>query len=225
VRRWAFDLYVLTDLGAARGDAPYLEALGAGVPGLALQVRDAGGGLAEVARRFTALAPAARRAGVPVLLGVPDRERLGLAVAARVDGVHLPERGPSVAEVRAALGPAAWIGASVHDVVGLRRRLAEGADFVVLGPIGEVAGKGTPLPGPVFADAVQEARDVPVLALGGVRAAADVAWALARGARGVAVLSSIASSPDGAAAAHTLRGWLDEAREAARFADLPGASR
>jgi thiamine-phosphate pyrophosphorylase len=219
---WRFDLYVLTDLEAARGDAPYLEAVASGVPGLALQVRDRGASIPELARRLRALVAAARRHAVPVLLGVPDHDRLTLAAEAGIDGVHLPERGPSVEQVRAALGREAWIGASVHDARGVARRVAEGADFLVLGPIGPVPSKGAPLSDEAFGAAVREAGAVPVLALGGVRDEADVSRVVSRGARGVAVLSALAQSTDGAATARRVRGWLDGA---ARFSDHAAASR
>ena len=45
---------------------------------------------------------------------------LPLAAAIGADGAQLPERGPSVAAAREALGEAAWIGVSRHDAPGLR---------------------------------------------------------------------------------------------------------
>ncbi|GAB4112158.1 MAG: hypothetical protein OHK0013_48160 [Sandaracinaceae bacterium] len=224
-RRWPFDLYVLTDRGAARGDDVYLEALASADPGLAVQVRDAGASLPDVARRLAALQPTARRHARPLLVGVPDRGRLTLARDALVDGVHLPERGPSVAEVRAVLGSGAWVGASVHDATGLARRMAEGVDFVVVGPVGPVPGKGAPLSDEALADLVHAAGEVPVLALGGIRSADDVARVVGLGAAGVAVLSRVAEHGDGAEAVRTVRRWLDDAKARVRFRDLSRASR
>jgi thiamine-phosphate diphosphorylase len=71
------------------------------------------------------------RSGLPVLVG----DRVDLALAAGAAGVNLPEAGLGVADARELLGPGPLIGRSVHSLDGARQAAADGADFVLLGPI------------------------------------------------------------------------------------------
>ena len=68
-------------------------------------------------------------------------DRVDVALAAGAYGVHLPERGLSIADARA-LG-ATFIGVSRHTLDGVRE--AVDADLIQLGPIWRTPGKGEPL--------------------------------------------------------------------------------
>src|SRR5438034_1041147 len=61
-------------------------------------------------------------------------ERLDIALAAGIDGVHLPEDGLPAGRVRPHVR---LLGASVHSVDAARGAEAEGADFVIFGPVFE----------------------------------------------------------------------------------------
>ena len=155
------------------------------------------GDLYDIARALTP-----RLAGRAHLI-VNDRVDVALAVAGR--GVQLGESGLPVAVARQLLGPAGWIGRSVHSVDGARSAEASGADFLVLGTIFEtgshpgVAGAGIDLIRRTVA-----AVKIPVIAIGGisVQNAADVRRA---GAAGIAVISAIFGAADPVAAARDLR--------------------
>ncbi|HLL23012.1 MAG TPA: thiamine phosphate synthase, partial [Kofleriaceae bacterium] len=82
------------------------------------------------------------RAAVATGVRVMVNDRVDVALAAGAYGVHLPERGLAVADVRA-LAPDLAIGVSRHSVEGVRD--AGGADLVQLGPIWPTPGKGPPL--------------------------------------------------------------------------------
>lgn len=125
---------------------------------------------------------------------------LPLAAAIGADGAQLPERGPSVAAAREALGEAAWIGVSRHDAPGLRA--ARDATFALLSPVFTVPGKGAPLGVDGFARAARGA-PLPVHALGGVTAASASALRDV-GASGVAVIRAVFDAKDAAAAAAAL---------------------
>jgi thiamine-phosphate pyrophosphorylase len=114
---------------------------------------------------------------------------LDLAHAVGADGVQLPERGASVAEARARLGAQAWIGASRHDLPGVRAAEQDGASFITLSPVFAVPDKSEPLGLDGFA-AIAHATRIPVFGLGGigVARAADV---VRSGARGVAVIREV----------------------------------
>jgi thiamine-phosphate pyrophosphorylase len=106
------------------------------------------------------LVRAALATGARVLVN----DRVDVALAAGAHGVHLPERGLSIADARAIAGELV-IGVSCHSIDGVER--AAGADLVQLGPIWETPGKPTPL-GP---DALVEARRATtahLVAIGGI---------------------------------------------------------
>jgi thiamine-phosphate pyrophosphorylase len=129
--------------------------------------------VARVAREIT------RRHGMRLVIN----DRVDVALAVGADGVHLPERGLGVADARKLIG---MVGASTHSPADAAARLAEGADYVVLGPIWETPGKGPAL-GPEALAGLPPA----VLALGGVDGPERARAARAAGAHGVAVLRAV----------------------------------
>ena len=107
-------------------------------------------------------------------------DRLDVALAAGADGVHLPANGFSVSEVRTLI---ALVGRSTHTVDEARQAEAEGADFVVFGPVFATPGKI-----PVGVDSlreVAEATEIPVLAIGGITLE-NTARVIEAGAAGIA---------------------------------------
>jgi thiamine-phosphate pyrophosphorylase len=178
-------------------------ALAAGVD--AVQLRDrrvAGGTLLAAARDLRALTRAR-----DALLLVNDR--VDVALAAGADGVHLPAASFPTAVARALLGPDAWIGRSTHAAHEAERAAAEGADYVVLGPIFATPSKAAY--GPALGiDALAAAArgSHPIVAIGGVDAT-NAADTHAAGAHGVAVIRAILDAADPAAAARAIRAALD----------------
>ena len=94
--------------------------------------------------------------------GRPD-----VAAAAGAHGVHLPENGLPVAAVRRTFPSPFLLGASVHGLEAARSARADGADFVVFGPVfdsGEKRTKGIDELRSVCA----EMGEFPVIAVGGM---------------------------------------------------------
>jgi thiamine-phosphate pyrophosphorylase len=138
-------------------------------------------------------------------------DRVDVAVAAGVDGVHLPEAGIASAKVRQMTGEACLIGRSVHSIEAATRAVAEGADYLIFGNVHETASKrGAPAAGIGFVRAVAEAVDVPVIAVGGMTAH-NLGAAIAAGADGIAVIGAVLDEDDPKAAAARLRTALDSA--------------
>ena len=159
--------------------------MAAGGSRIAVQVRAPGAGPDIHAQAVMALWPSARAHDVTLFVGTHVEVAMRFGI-----GVHLSERAPEIAAVRAVhAGP---IAVSCHDAAGLHRR--DGADFAVLGPVGEVPDKGPPLGWGAFA-ALAGAAPMPVYALGGIAGPDDVRLARAHGARGVAVMRAV-SGPD-----------------------------
>ena len=134
----------------------------------------------------------------------------GVALAAGAAGVHLPGDGGTIAVARAALGPTALIGRSVHTVDEARSAAAEGADYLIVGTIFATASKPGRAPaGLPFVTAVARAVTIPIVAIGGIDEG-NVAATLTAGAWGVAVMSGVLSAPEPGAAVRRLRAIIEK---------------
>ena len=120
------------------------------------------------------------------------------ALAARRGlGLHLP-----ASQIGAPPEGVSLLGASVHDESEVRAALACGVHYLVAGTVFVTDSKpGRPPAGPAWITRVCDlAREIPVFAIGGIKAA-RVAEVMQAGAHGVAVRSAILAAPDVSAAA------------------------
>jgi thiamine-phosphate diphosphorylase len=161
--------------GAAAG----LAAAKRGATHLLLRMPDADARLQyEELTRLVAGSP------LPVLhSGRPD-----VALAGGAAGVNLPEADIAVAAARTLLGPEWLLGRSVHSLAAAARAAADGADFVIFGPIyATPSHPGSEGFGLEALANVVKALAIPVLAIGGVdRERAEAC--LAAGAGGYAAV-------------------------------------
>jgi thiamine-phosphate pyrophosphorylase len=145
--------------------------------------------------------PAGRRA--LLLVNGP----LAVALAAEADGVHLPEDAPPVERPRRSF----LIGRSVHSLAAARRAEAEGADYLIAGPVYETRSHpGREPAGLALIEEVTRSVRTPTLAIGGVTAE-RVDEVVRAGASGVAVISAILAQRDRQAATTEIRHALDAA--------------
>ena len=155
--------------------------------------------LLTLARRLRAVT---RERALLVVNGPP-----AVAEAAGADGVHLPEGAPMPTRPR----PGFLVGRSVHSLEAARRAGAEGADYLIAGPVYEtLSHPGVAPAGVALIEDVAAAVCPPVLAIGGVTAE-RVGEVVRAGASGVAVISAVLGQPDPGAAAGALRRALDSA--------------
>ncbi len=138
-------------------------------------------------------------------------DRLDLALAVDADGLHLGQDDLPPAVARRWLGPDRLIGRSTHRPEQLAQAVADGCDYVGVGPVNATPTK----PGrePVGLDYVRHAAatsPIPFFAIGGIEAA-TLAPVLAAGARGVAVVRAVMEAADPAAASRALLGQLADA--------------
>ncbi|MBM4120640.1 MAG: thiamine phosphate synthase [Nitrospira sp.] len=122
-------------------------------------------------------------------------DRVDVALACGAAGVHLRSDSLPVGVARKLLGAARIIGVSTHSVDEAVRAEAEGADFVVVGPIYDTPSKreyGAPLGVQSLEEAARRCR-IPVLAIGGITPA-RLPEVKRAGASGAAVVSSILSA-------------------------------
>ena len=188
-------LTLVTDRTQTRGrdlGALVLECVAAGLP--AVQVREKDLSAAELAALCRRLREPTRERGA--LLIVNDRADVALAVGA--DAVQRTYASLSVAEIRTVVEKRLSIGASVHSREDAISAEAEGADWIVFGPVYDTASKRRygPPQGLAKLEAVTRAMKIPVIAIGGITPE-RVGEVRAAGAHGVAAISAIlaADSP------------------------------
>jgi len=130
---------------------------------------------------------------------------LDVALDAGAEGVHLPEGLPMPPQPREGF----MVGRSVHSVEAARHAEAEGAGYLIAGPVYETRSHpGAEPAGLALIEEIASDVRVPVLAIGGVTAE-RVGEVVRAGAAGVAVISAVLASPDPRAASEALRRALD----------------
>lgn len=205
---------VITDrkLVAADRIASRLATMLAAVPrgSVLIQVREKdldGGPLLRLVRDVVEVA---RPAGAPVWVN----DRADVALAARADGVHLPESGLTIEQARAVVGDALAIGCSRHTADDVLAAAERGASLVQFGPVWSVPGKGEPIGADVFTDVrTKLPPDVRLVAVGGIDGPARARHVALAGADAVAVIRA-AWQPDDASAAGAALAAIVEAVEA-----------
>lgn len=181
-------IHVITDsIDVVRGVA--------GLDDVAVQIRVKDSDARAYALAVEAVA-ICRPAGTIVLVN----DRVGVALAAGADGVHVGVDDLPVEAVRRVLGPAAIVGATCRDTAAARAAVAAGAGYLGVGPTYPTSTKdGLPPPlGPAAIAAVAEAvPGTPVLAIGGITAERVPQLAV----HGIAAVSAFTADPKGAVAA------------------------
>jgi thiamine-phosphate pyrophosphorylase len=205
-----FELLLITDRlraaarlpqGLAQVVAEALQALPHGAAAIQVREKDlAGRALADLCRE---LLPICRKFRSPLLVN----DRVDVALALGLDGVHLPRSSFSALDARSVLGTEALIGVSCHSLEELRQS-REGADYATFGPVFETASKqeyGPPIGIDALAAAVGEG--FPLYALGGITPE-RAAQVRATGVRGLAAIGAALGAADpGAASAELWRTW------------------
>jgi thiamine-phosphate pyrophosphorylase len=133
-----------------------------------------------------------------------------LALALNADGVHIGQDDESAEVVRRKIGDKI-LGVSTHNLLEVEKAIAEGADYVGIGPIYSTktkadakAAQGTKL--------IQEVRNkginVPIVGIGGITSE-NAAPVMKSGGNGVSVITAISLSADPAQSARELKEIID----------------
>ncbi len=158
---------------------------------------------------LTARAAAITRASATRLV---VNDRADIAHTAGADGVHLSTQSLTAAPVRRAFSPDFLIGVSTHTLAEAQSARAEGADFVVFGPVFDTPAKrvyGAPLGLAQLHATAGALAPFPVIALGGITRA-NMPDALAAGARGIAAIRLFADAETIAATVHAMQSTRTE---------------
>jgi len=192
VDQLGFSLYLITDRAAApRPPADVVEeCLAAGLRAVQLREKDL------EPRELLTLADTLREATQRHRARLIVNDRADVALAASADGVQRTHSSLPVAALRGITPAGFLVGASVHSEAEARGAAAEGADFIVFGPVYDTASKRRygPPQGLAALEAVTRAVDRPILAVGGLTPE-RVTDVLAAGAAGVAVIGAIYGAP------------------------------
>lgn len=188
-------LHVVTDDAVLAGEGwidRAVDVLATGGARVALHIRGHQTRSRTLFEAARTLVPHVRRSGAALFVN----DRVDVALATEVDGVHLGGGSLPFGEARALLGPAHWIGVSCHGAAELAAS-AVGADYVFLGTIFETPshpGRGGAGLGGVQ-EAVRWAPDLPVIGIGGIGPEA-ASILVGAGAWGVAAIRGVWGAPD-----------------------------
>jgi thiamine-phosphate pyrophosphorylase len=161
------------------------------------------GRLAELATRVKAVTRG------KALLVIHDR--VDVAQAVEADGVQLAEDGLPTRAARGLIGKYTVLGRSADDHATALQATAEGAEWVLAGPIYKSATQPDEKPtgSKLISDIVEDSA-IPVIAIGGLTVE-NVPEVIQAGAAGIAVISAIAGAEDRKEATQALAAALSEA--------------
>ncbi|WP_339190707.1 thiamine phosphate synthase [Paenibacillus sp. FSL P2-0121] len=143
--------------------------------------------------------------GVPFIVN----DDIDLAIALDADGIHVGQEDTPALAIRQLLGENKIIGVSAHSFAEAQQAIADGADYLGVGPIYPTSSKedakavqGTAM--------IEELRNkgitIPLVGIGGITLQ-NVASVLTAGADGISVISAIAGAED---ITTTARGFVDK---------------
>ncbi|MEO0458341.1 MAG: thiamine phosphate synthase [Cyanobacteria bacterium P01_A01_bin.114] len=123
-------------------------------------------------------------------------DRVDLALAVDADGVHLGQQDLPIQTARALLGPGCIIGRSTTNPDEMSQALAEGADYIGVGPVNETPTKpGKAAAGLDYVRYAAEQSTVPWFAIGGINLE-NISSVVAAGAGRIAVVRAIMQADD-----------------------------
>lgn len=198
-------LYVLltTDLAASPLDEVARAAIAGGADIIQLREKHLPRGeFLDLARR---LAEIIQPSGALFLVN----DAIDIAALCGADGVHQGQEDLSPSTARRLLGPDAIVGVSTHGLDQARRAVADGADYIGVGPVYPTRTKEhRAAVGLSYVREVSQAIDLPGFAIGSVNLD-SVDDVLAAGARRIAICTGIIAQPDVERATRAFRAKLD----------------
>ncbi|HWO42222.1 MAG TPA: thiamine phosphate synthase [Candidatus Eisenbacteria bacterium] len=195
-------LYLITDRHQTKGrDLLWVleQALDGGVKAIQLREKDLTG------RELLVLAEKARALCARYRAAFFVNDRIDVALAVEAQGVQLGKASLPLSAARALLGEQRLIGFSAHSLDETREAAANGADFVLFGPVYATPSKAAYGP-PQGLDALKEVvakSAIPVYAIGGIKLE-NIEAIRNAGARGIALISAVLSAHDPKSAAASL---------------------
>jgi thiamine-phosphate pyrophosphorylase len=197
-------LYVLITESVCRGD--WLSAAEQAIAGGAdcLQLREKSMESGELLRRARLLVDLCHRHGVLCIIN----DRPDIALLADADGVHVGQGDLPATAVRGLVGPEKIVGVSTHEIAHARQAIADGADYIGVGPFFRSPTKPRDfVAGPAYARQVAAEISIPAVAIAGITDA-NVHEVTGTGIRAVAVTAAVVGAENIADAARRIRARL-----------------
>jgi thiamine-phosphate pyrophosphorylase len=177
-----------------------------------VQLRNKSGSAASMYADGTRLRSMTREHGASLAIN----DRLDVALALSVDGVHLAGQSLPVDAAVSLAGGRVLVGRSVHSLNEAVAAARAGADYLTFGHVfPTTTHPGVPPRGLTELADIVHAVDVPVLAIGGITAD-NLDSVLETRCAGIAVISAILADPEPHRAAARLRAALDASRHQPR---------
>ncbi|MBC18087.1 MAG: thiamine phosphate synthase [Desulfovibrio sp.] len=138
---------------------------------------------------------------------------IDLAMMVEADGVHIGQEDYPVSAVRRLVGEKMAIGLSTHAPEEARKAVADGADYIGVGPIFKTFTKEDVVDpvGFEYLEYVVGNLDIPFVAIGGIKEH-NVADVVSRGARCVALVTEIVGAEDIGATIRQVRNAMGTAK-------------
>lgn len=200
-------LYVLITESICKTDwyATAEAAIRGGADCLQLREKDLPAG--ELLHRARRMVELCRRHGVLSIIN----DRPDVALLAEADGVHVGQGDLPATEARKIVGPDLLVGVSTHAIEQARAAVADGADYIGVGPVFPSTTKPRHFnAGLEYARAVAAEITIPSVAIAGITAD-NVAEVVKTGVKAVAVTAAVVGCDDVEAAARQLKGRLPPA--------------
>ena len=191
------DIYAITDdsLSLGRPVEEVVDALlKAGVK--LIQYREKEKKAGQMLRDCLRLRAMTKEAGAAFIVN----DHVDIAVLCKADGVHVGQDDLPLAAVRALVGKECRVGLSTHSPEQAARAVADGADYIGVGPIFATKTKKDvcePV-GLEYLDHVVAAHSIPFVAIGGIKRH-NIGDVVGRGARSCCLVSELVGAPDIAA--------------------------
>lgn len=192
-------VYVVTEVGAPWSVTDQIRAAARGGASL-IQLRDKSSSDAELAGLIAAVLPDLNARGVRLVIN----DRVDLAIASGVHGLHIGQTDGDPALIRHRIGTDMLLGLSV-ETLEQARCVPVGVDYIGAGPVRATPSKPDHA-SPIGFDGlalIAAAAGLPCYAIGGVKPG-DALAIKAAGATGIAVVSAVTRAADPVAATRRL---------------------
>lgn len=133
-----------------------------------------------------------------------------LAISLNADGVHIGQGDESADEVRRKIGDKI-LGVSAHTVEEVEKAIANGADYVGIGPIYSTTTKEdakSPQGTTIINEVRKKGIEIPIVGIGGITAE-NALPVMESGGNGISVISAISRANDPAESARELKEAID----------------
>ncbi|MBN1356134.1 thiamine phosphate synthase [bacterium] len=206
-----YSIYVITDPFRSRGrSSERIIQMAVAGGATIVQYRDKRGlSTRSMIEEAAAILNITRTAGLPLIIN----DRLDIALAMDAEGIHLGQEDLPIPTARKYLNDEKIIGVSVRSVEEALQAISEGADYLAVSGVFPSTTKldvGKPL-GVERIKQICSVSTIPVVGIGGI-SVANAGTVIQSGGSGVAVISSVTSAVDPAAAVRSLKLAIRSAR-------------